>query len=311
MPTCPPARNAQNRGSYRLVAATAAAASGAGRVAVTLDWQLRNAADRIVGRGTARSDGTDTAWEHGKDGLPAALAHDAAPAIARLVAGDAPPPAANVAATLKVARVSGAPGDGSASLARAIAAALGRAGVDVASGGGRARFTLSCQVETAPVPNGQAARRGALGARRGERRHDRPGRAAEHHSSRHARRRLGRYRLCRRRCRRAGHRPADRTREDRGCRRLKRAAKAVYSPGTVCYSPAAARCPRRRSHENPRVQQQSAAGRGDFGLSRHAAHRCERAALFRHGSFRRGARERARRGRVRDPVDVLSRRTTI
>lgn len=122
---------------------------------MTLDWQLRNAADRIVGRGTARSDGTDTAWEHGKDGLPAALAHDAAPAIARLVAGDAPPPAANVAATLKVARVSGAPGDGSASLARAIAAALGRAGVDVASGGGRARFTLSCQVETAPVPNGQ------------------------------------------------------------------------------------------------------------------------------------------------------------
>jgi len=152
----PASTEAQNRGSYRLVAATSAEAAGAGRVAVKLDWQLRNAADRIVGRGSVRRDGADAAWQGGSDGLPVELAHDAAPAIAHLIAGDAPPAAANVAAMLRLGGVTGAPGDGSTSLARAIAMALGRAGIDVASGGATAaRFTLSCQVKTAPAQGGQ------------------------------------------------------------------------------------------------------------------------------------------------------------
>jgi hypothetical protein len=151
----PASTEAQNRGSYRLVATTAAEPEGAGRIGVTLDWQLRNAADRIVGSGSARGAGTDAAWLSGNKPFADALAHTAAPAIVRLVMGDAPP-AANVAATVKVGGIAGAPGDGSASLARAIVTALGRAGIDVAPAGAEAaRYTLSCRIETAPAPAGK------------------------------------------------------------------------------------------------------------------------------------------------------------
>ena len=58
--------------------------------------------------------------------------------------------------------------------------------------------------------------------------------------------------------------------------------------------------------ENPRLQQQSAARRSDCGLSRPAADQGERAPLFRHGGVCRDPRKRPRRGRLRDPVDLVS-----
>jgi hypothetical protein len=85
-------------------------------------------------------------WQSGNPALADSLARQAAPAITDLVSGEAPLPS-NVAAAVRVEHVTGAPGDGRTALTRAIGTALGRAGVDVAKGTGRARFLLDCQVE--------------------------------------------------------------------------------------------------------------------------------------------------------------------
>jgi len=125
-----------NRGSYRLQASVAPDGSR-----LALAWTLRDAKGGKVGSGTA---GGSTV---------AALAHDAVVPIARLVSGDAPPPAADVPVLVAMAGVSGAPGDGGTALARAIGAALGRAGIDL--GDGPARFALSCRVDVDPPKDGK------------------------------------------------------------------------------------------------------------------------------------------------------------
>src|SRR6185437_6118612 len=70
--------------------------------------------------------------------LPVAGAPSVAPALARALRE------AEVPALVAVRGVSGAPGDGGTALARAIAVALARAGVEVGEGGAKARFALSC-----------------------------------------------------------------------------------------------------------------------------------------------------------------------
>lgn len=143
-----------NRGSYRLAASAETRPLGAGRMAVTVAWQLRDAGGSVVGSGTAQRETAGELWQDGNAALAASLAGQAAPAIADLVSGEAPLPA-NVAAAVRVAGVTGAPGDGSTALARAIGTALGRAGIDVAKGSGKARFSLACQVELTPQPDGK------------------------------------------------------------------------------------------------------------------------------------------------------------
>jgi hypothetical protein len=126
-----------NRGSFRLESSVAT--KGASLI---LAWTLRNAAGDSIGSGTAGAASV------------AALARSAAGPIARLVSGDAPvPAAAAVPVLVTVKTVSGAPGDGGTSLARAMAAALGGAGIEV--GQGKARFVLSCLVAVAPPEAGK------------------------------------------------------------------------------------------------------------------------------------------------------------
>jgi hypothetical protein len=140
--------DAANRGSYRLsTSATAVPATG-DRLHVTLNWRLADAAGKKVGNGTVETDTSQATWEAGDAALAAALAGDAAPKIAALIDGDQPPPemASNVA-QIVVSGVTGAPGDGDTSLAAAIARALGRAGIAVASGGGDAPLSLAGAVE--------------------------------------------------------------------------------------------------------------------------------------------------------------------
>jgi hypothetical protein len=150
----PASTQGHNRGSFRLATAVATQTLGPAQTAITLDWQLLSAAGKIVGTGTARRDGPSTLWNSGDSGLAAKLAGDAAPAIVRLVAGDAPAASA-VEAAVAVGSIAGAPGDGGTALARAIALTLGRAGVDVAAGTAKGRFTLSCRVEIRPQPDGK------------------------------------------------------------------------------------------------------------------------------------------------------------
>ena len=143
-----------NRGSYRLAASAETTALGAGRLSVKLAWELRDAEGAVVGDGTAQRVTAAALWQNGNPALAASLAGEAAPAIVDLVSGEAPLPS-NVAAAVRVDRVTGAPGDGSTSLARAIGTALGRAGIDVAKGAGKARYSLACQVELSKQPDGK------------------------------------------------------------------------------------------------------------------------------------------------------------
>ena len=141
----PASTEGANRGSYRLESSVAVDALGPGGKSVSLSWELRSAAGETVGRGTARRDG----------GNVEVLAQDAAPRIARLVAGDAPVPEADVPPLVAVRSVAGAPGDGGTALARAIGTALGRAGVEVGEGDAKARFALLCNIAVAPPKDGK------------------------------------------------------------------------------------------------------------------------------------------------------------
>ena len=143
-----------NRGSYRLAAAAETRPLGGGHMMVKVAWHLRDADGAEVGSGTAQGETPASSWPGGNAALAGTLARQAAPAIVDLVSGEAPLPA-NVAAAVRVTGVTGAPGDGGTSLARAIGAALGHAGIDVARGNGKARFSLACQVEVRPQPDGK------------------------------------------------------------------------------------------------------------------------------------------------------------
>lgn len=143
-----------NRGSFRLESTVTTETLAPGREAVSLAWRLKNASGETVGHGTARRDGAAETWPSG-DGPIVGLAADVAPSVARLVAGDAPLPEADVPALVAVRAVAGAPGDGGTALARAIGAALGRAGVEVGDGDAKARFALSCAIAVAPAKGGK------------------------------------------------------------------------------------------------------------------------------------------------------------
>ena len=75
-----------------------------------------------------------------------------------------------------------------------------------------------------------------------------------------------------------------------------RAAAGTGPSGAACLA----------GDEDPDLQQQSAARRGDLGLSRPAADPGQRAPLLRHGGVRRDPRERPRRGCLRHPIDLVS-----
>lgn len=126
---------AGNRESARLEGSVTPQANG-----LAFAWTLRDAAGKSLGRGSASGTSVD------------ALAKSAAGPIVRVAAGEAPI-AADVPAQIAVKGVSGAPGDGGTSLARAIGDALGRAGVAV--GDGKARYDLLCRVAVAPPRDGQ------------------------------------------------------------------------------------------------------------------------------------------------------------
>jgi len=151
----PASTDAGNRGSFRLYTVATSAPIDAVRRAVTLDWRLNGADGKTLGAGTVRHEGMAAPGPAGDPALAAALAADAAPTITQLVIGDAPVAHGPGAAMVAVRAVSGAPGDGNDSLARAMVVTLGRAGVDVAAGVVPARLLLIGRVEVAPPSGGK------------------------------------------------------------------------------------------------------------------------------------------------------------
>jgi hypothetical protein len=143
-----------NRGSFRLETAADDETGAAGAARVSVRWTLRDAGGAVRGSGEARRDVARATWPAGSDAVAQSIADEAAPQIAKLMAGDAPPPSGTAPALVALAGVSGAPGDGGSALASAIGAALGRAGVTLGAEGAPSRYALRCEVAVAKADPG-------------------------------------------------------------------------------------------------------------------------------------------------------------
>jgi hypothetical protein len=145
-----------NRASYLLAAAAEVRPAGAGMTAVALRWELSDAAGRPVGRDVEEGLVATAAWESGSPELVERLVRPAAPKLAAAIQDEAPEAIALGAPVVLVREVAGAPGDGPASLQRAMNAALRQARVALATGPATGKeYVVAGQVELAPPLQGQ------------------------------------------------------------------------------------------------------------------------------------------------------------
>jgi hypothetical protein len=124
-----------NRAGYRLVGTAVEKRLPDGRAAVDFAWELLGPDGSRAGASTQHAEAPAAAWWGGDEAVLASIARSAAPRIAALVQEEAPAesPAAGPP-KVAVREVVGAPGDGSKSLTRAMAAALKMANLGVAGG---------------------------------------------------------------------------------------------------------------------------------------------------------------------------------
>ncbi len=123
----PASTQGHNRASYFLKGAARVEALPAGRSGIAVDWELKAPKGAAVGQGSARAEGASSAWQSGNPGLMKSLAQAGAPAIAKLIQEEAPVAAADIPRPqILVRQVTGAPGDGTRSLTRAVIEALRR-----------------------------------------------------------------------------------------------------------------------------------------------------------------------------------------
>lgn len=152
----PASTMAHNQHSYRLYGAATQAPQGTAEATVTVVWRLETAAGRSLGSPAGTAAAPAAAWRQGDPHLATRLAGAAAPAIAALVEGDAPLPAQGIGPVVAVQGVTGAPGDGSRTLAQAIGTALKRANLTVAATpGAKASFILTGRVLMSPPAAGK------------------------------------------------------------------------------------------------------------------------------------------------------------
>jgi hypothetical protein len=117
-----------NSRSYHL-SGTATAQPLGDHTRITIAWRLAGADGHVVATETESAEVADAAWRAGDPQMAKALVAGPAPVLARRVEGDAPLEHAVKEATLGIAPVTGASGDGGQALSLAIAAALHRAGI--------------------------------------------------------------------------------------------------------------------------------------------------------------------------------------
>jgi hypothetical protein len=121
----PASTSASNRGSYRMSGSATTRDVGSGNLLVTVAWEMREATGMPLSRQDSTLTVAATAWRRGGKAI-AALAQQSAPFFAKAVESTAPAPLADGDPVIAVRGVTGAPGDGAQSLARAMADALRR-----------------------------------------------------------------------------------------------------------------------------------------------------------------------------------------
>lgn len=155
----PASAHASNVESYRLHSVATVAPTADGRETVSIAWELRDAAGKLVGSTPSQAAVIAGAWQHGGDGLATALAAPAAPAIAKLIEGDVPQQQGRLTPVVILRDVTGAPGDGDRALTRAMSVALERSNLALATRpAGKEDFVVTGRVEVAAATAGAMQR---------------------------------------------------------------------------------------------------------------------------------------------------------
>jgi hypothetical protein len=151
----PASTDASNRGSYHLTGTATADDAGGGNLKVTLAWEMHEPGGKLLDREAASEVMPAADWRKGGSGV-AGIARQSAPALAKLVENNLPPPAAGVDPLIAVRGVTGAPGDGGEALARAMSEALRQAKLALADKPGeQANFVLQGTVTIAAPKDGK------------------------------------------------------------------------------------------------------------------------------------------------------------
>jgi hypothetical protein len=142
-----------SRASYLLYGRIDKVYRAPGRITLVANWQLRDAAGHPVGERSARLEAAAGEWETGDDGIVARLAAASAEVLAPLLEDEAPiQAAAGGRIRIAIRPLSGAPGDGGQSLAKAVALVLGRQDLAiVADPNGAADLYLEGEVSVSPI----------------------------------------------------------------------------------------------------------------------------------------------------------------
>jgi len=134
----------------------------AGKTTLRADWRLYDASGKLLGERSERAEAPATEWEKGDQAAVARLADASAAQLVGLMQDEPSKPAAATASAdrgrirVMVRKISGAPGDGDESLARAVAAVLQRQEVDAVAGDtGKADLYLDGEVVVAPLKDGK------------------------------------------------------------------------------------------------------------------------------------------------------------
>lgn len=125
-------------------------------VTMRAEWRLFDPAGKLIAERGETAAAPEAEWEHGGQAAVARLAEASAGRLAALMQDEAPKTAAAVTDSgrirVLVRKVSGAPGDGDESLAKAVATILQRQDVDVVEDGkGKPDLYVEGEVATAPL----------------------------------------------------------------------------------------------------------------------------------------------------------------
>jgi hypothetical protein len=143
--------------SYQLYGRIAQAASHDGGATVTARWRLVDAKGKTVGERATTADAAVKDWEAGSEAAVDKLAGLTAGELAPLLVDETPveAPAAESRARIAIGTIAGAPGDGSTSLATAVAAVLKRKELAIAAAGQKADLSIEAEISVAPAQSGK------------------------------------------------------------------------------------------------------------------------------------------------------------
>jgi hypothetical protein len=143
--------------SYQLYGRIAQAPSPDGAAKMTAEWRLVDAKGKTVGEPTTTADAPKGDWEEGSAAAIDKLAALTADKLAPLLIDEAPvaAPVAENRVRVAIGAIAGAPGDGSKSLATAVAAVLKRKDLAIAAEGQKADLSVEAEISVAPVKDGK------------------------------------------------------------------------------------------------------------------------------------------------------------